>query len=864
MSEYKQKSQRAKPARRSLVSLSGSDRPAIAFFATALILGGAGVAYPLLSWVVLMLSVLGIGIALARNGWDDLADIAKAGLFLAGAFWLLLLAQVIPLPKVWWSGLPGHEIAAAIVEATGVKAWYAWSLTPGDTLETILSALPPLAALLLLATGTPTRRIAVLRVIILIAVAEALLGVSQFTSGPDAAPLLYGTTHRGVAVGLFVNRNHTAVFMLISMLLAVLPGVVSLASREDGPAVQAMRAVLVGGLAVAVLATLSRSGVFLLPVALFGAWQLASARRTRVVGLILAGLAGLLAMSLLSMTPPVRALAQRYAYAADDARFDYWHNTWLAVRDAAPFGVGFGSFREVYQTFEPLNQISPSAVNRAHNDFLEVLLAAGAPGAVLLAGLIGLVGSCVVWSRRNAGSRFERRAPLAVALALFLIGAASLVDYPLRGTAIAALVGGLLGLLSKPPQRGRKKVAPGTPGLAQIAGVACLLVLGVWASAVCWAQHFVLVGQPQLAARIQPLNAAAWAGIADEQQIAGDPEASSRAAMRALALTPLDAGALRAEGAARLQLGDEEGGAALLSLGARLGWRDVYTQLWLVQQALAAAVPEVAVQRADALLREHALFDQIVVLLPPLIAEEAGRRALAEQLSFNPGWRAAFFNVAARSDQYRSDDLVRLLGELRNGPAPVRPEETALIRAVFGASGRFQEARRIWLASGGQGELADPGFESQEDFTAASGPYVWRANGLSGVSIQSAKGAEPLTGQALAISSSGAASGPAVAQTVVLAPGRYRVGMSVLGRDPQIARGMGVSLTCTGAKDGSAAAFKASPDVWSTKTTGVSVVKATVVIPADCAAQQFQISVSPQDSGPFSVWVDDAVIEPLR
>ncbi|MFC0205064.1 O-antigen ligase family protein [Novosphingobium soli] len=878
MADFRQKTGRGKSAKGTgsqiLARWTRGDRPALIFVGASLLLGGAGTAYPLLSWILFLLALSAIALVLSRHPWSRLPGVARSGLWLAGSFWLLVLAQAVPLPQGLWANLPGHAVAASVVQAAGLAPWRAWSLAPGRTLESLLDVLPSLAALLLLAVASSRRRISVLRLIVAVGAFNALLGVTQFGAGADTAPIFYGTTHRGVAVGLFVNRNHTAVFLMIAMLLAVLPGVVRLAGRDDGAAVQAARACLVGLMAVGVLATLSRSGVFMLPIALVGAFLLARTRQLRVRDLVLTGVGAAAVMTVLAQTPLAGVLRQRYVSAADDARLDYWANTWLAAREALPLGTGFGTFREVYQTVEPVNQVSPLVVNRAHNDFLEWLLVGGLPAAVLLVATIALAAYWIARARRDATDRLERRTPLAVALAGVLIAGSSLVDYPLHGMAMSMLAGALLGLLGR---QSHSKVAPAgnaaptvPPRWVRMGRIVLVALLALWASAVCWSEHWLRADRPDLAVRFQPLHARAWSAWSSALQTAGDPAAASQAARRALSLSPLDARALRVEGVSRLQTGDAQGAATLLSVGAQLGWRDGVTQLWLAEQGLAAGATGFAVQRLDALLRQRVAFDTVIAVLPPLIAQPEGRHALAEQLGYDPGWRATFFNTAARSRHYALGDLLALLGELRRGPKPPQPHETALVRAYLGKDGRFAEAREVWRASGGRGAIADPGFEEQENFTVATGPYVWQATGMSGVSVRPERASPPLSGRAAAISSSGVASGAVLVQTLALDPGMYRIGFSVLAREPRVARGIGLRLVCLDRAGAAVAALGAEgpqgalPLAWQAGADDLLSASARVAVPPDCAGQRLEITISAQDSGPYSLWIDDATVAALN
>lgn len=830
------------------------------FIGAAMLFGGAGLAYPLLSWLVIASAVLVIWVMLGKQPWAFQPSLVKAAVALAGAFAVLFTLQSVPVPLPLWQAMPGHDIAVTIAQASGLDAWRSWSLAPDRTLTTILSLLPPLAAVLAIAGSSQRTRILLVRLVVAAGLFNAVLGIVQYASGTDAA-LLYVTRHRGVAVGLFVNRNHTALFLLVTMLLTVLPGVIQVSGRMGGPAVQSIRAGITALLALAVLATMSRAGFFLLPASLIVAWMLGRQVTPKVRTIVLAVGGAAVAVGLLSLTPPARELAGRYVAASEDKRFDYWTNSSLAMHDALPWGTGAGTFRLVYPTVEPLREVAPDVVNHAHNDYLELLLEAGIPGIALLLAGFALVIAAVARARRNSQSRFDRRVALAAGAGFVLIAASSLVDYPVRMDAIAVLGGMLLGLLLPEPAESASSISA-TP-FVRVAATLVLVAGLAGATAIRWSEHFALAGRPELAVRLQPWSSHAWSQLADKLQIAGQPQKAGIAAAKALALSPTDAGALRALAATKLQTGDIDQGAELMSLGARLGWRDLYTQLWLVEQALAAGVYDVGVQRADAVLRQNKFFEQMLGLLPPLLKEKAGRRALADQLANAPGWRPAFFNTVARSPDYRLEELLELFADLRARRSGVTPAETELIRSALAQQGRFADVRRVWQGSGGQGNIGDPHFDRKDPIPGFAAPYRWKALSLLGVSMQPGTPSPQLAGRALALSSDGVAEGPALAQTIAVLPGTYRISLSVLARDQALPGKLAIGVVCrvgdaagTRAPVGAMMSWKPHAGQW---TSG----QGRLTVPADCPGQDLYIGIPRSDTGPFSLWIDEVSLERL-
>jgi O-antigen ligase len=126
-----------------------------------------------------------------------------------------------------------------------------------------------------------------------------------------------------------------------------------------------------------------------------------------------------------------------------------------------PFGSGLGSFENVYHLYEVPEQVTSVYVVHAHNDYAEMALEVGLPGIILM--LLFLVWwSLAVWRawRTNEAGPFARAA--AIASAAILIH--SIVDFPLRTTAIAASFAMCLALLSSsraaPPKQDEGELRP--------------------------------------------------------------------------------------------------------------------------------------------------------------------------------------------------------------------------------------------------------------------------------------------------------------------------------------------------------------------------------------------------------------------
>jgi len=118
------------------------------------------------------------------------------------------------------------------------------------------------------------------------------------------------------------------------------------------------------------------------------------------------------------------------------SRSQIWSTTGQAIADSMPVGTGLGSFEQVYRHYEDPWQVRSEYVNHAHNDYLELILELGAPGAILI--LLFLVWWAIaavrIWTSQLS-TPFSRAATIVTGTIL----AHSIVDFPLRTAAISAI-----------------------------------------------------------------------------------------------------------------------------------------------------------------------------------------------------------------------------------------------------------------------------------------------------------------------------------------------------------------------------------------------------------------------------------------
>lgn len=392
-------------------------------------------------------------------------------LLLALAGWAAL--QLVPLPPSIWHSLPGRDVIVALDSAVGLTdQWRPLTLTPMRTLNMLASLIVPLAVLMLFAAQRDISGSFVHYALIIAAVLNAALGSLQIAGGVDSVFYTYAITNSGSPVGFFANRNHSAVFGALAMLsIAYL-----LFAKEAGRR-GSLRSIALGAAYVFIfgvaLASQSRAGLLMCIAALFltlsfALWQGALTSRTRsekrshssaehqagttdkrnkAISLVVAGLSMVAVLGLLVFADRIPAL-ERFGSdgLAKDLRWSITPTLTHMVGTYFPWGSGFGSFEQAYYIHEKADLLSPSYINQAHNDWLQLVIEGGVIAMILLAAIL-------VWLIRALfkiaqGTSDDRLSAAYWVGTLIIISFASLFDYPLRTPIFAMFAAWLIGDLA--------------------------------------------------------------------------------------------------------------------------------------------------------------------------------------------------------------------------------------------------------------------------------------------------------------------------------------------------------------------------------------------------------------------------------
>lgn len=403
-------------------------------------------------WTNALLQLTGIAII----AWAAVGEAPEApprplrqlfGIGLAGL--AIVTLQLVPLPASLWPQLGGRANLAADYAVLGraVPA-LPLSIAPYSSLATLLTVIPAIALFCAVARLRAYRASWLALALLAGTFAGILLGALQVVdAGAEASWYLYRQASFGLAAGFFANANHMATLLVVS-----LPFLAALLVSARGGTVQrfSAAAALVGGATLVILVGLalnrSLAGYGLAVPVLAGSLAIlvpasSAARRWAMIG----GAALIVAAAAALMLSPVgdRNLGTAGSVGS---RTEILRTTTEAIGDFLPFGSGLGTFRPVYQLYEDHDRVTNVTMPHAHNDYAELVLEMGVPGAMLIAVFLlwWAVTAAGAW-RTGDASPYARAA--SVASAAILVH--SLVDFPLRTAAIGACFAMCLALLAE-------------------------------------------------------------------------------------------------------------------------------------------------------------------------------------------------------------------------------------------------------------------------------------------------------------------------------------------------------------------------------------------------------------------------------
>lgn len=421
----------------------------------AFVMGGGGVRYGLSNLAVQLvaLAMLGFHRSAFLEFWRS-APIALK--LLVAASILLPTLQLIPIPASIWSALPGREMVSQSRELIGATGWAPLSVDPARTLVALSGLIVPLTIISLGWSAPKRHLLSIGWLLVLLGLVTFVIGIPQVLSGGEALRFYEERSPASLLTGLFANRNSTGLFLVSALAMAAL---LPLPLARPHPAALPVRLGICALLVMGVVLTQSRTALVLCAIpALLGALRALSFwRHTRagngqtkpnrfaltVVGILALGAIGL--GGLLSASPGRLGDTLERFDNIGEARSYIWDDATYSAQRYWPFGSGMGTFDEVFQADESLENLTERRAGRAHNDYIELAIESGFAGLALAAMWLVLM-AWLSWKARASQFRWAAWASSAILLAIAL---QSVTDYPLRNQTMLAVGAFAILLLAK-------------------------------------------------------------------------------------------------------------------------------------------------------------------------------------------------------------------------------------------------------------------------------------------------------------------------------------------------------------------------------------------------------------------------------
>ena len=417
-----------------------------AILTVAFMCGGGGSQYGLAN-LTIQLVALG-ALAFQRDAfagfWRNAPWVLRG---LLAASLLLPLVQIVPLPPAVWSGLPGRDLVARSLELAQSSGWTPFSVDPLRTFLAFTGLLVP-AIVLTVGWSLHLSRLAQIAwLVIAMGLVTLAIGSLQVTSNGTVATIFQEGGPTSLLLGTFANRNSTGLLLIFALALAI-----ALPAPRPHPLVVPVRIGVCVLLIVAIVLTRSRTAFVLMAIPLVlglirAFWHSRAASQTatprsalRRPASIVAGsaLVGLAAIATLFAAAPGRLgdTLERFQNI-EEARLYIWEDAAYSIERHWPLGSGMGTFEDVFQVDESLENLTQRRAGRAHNDYIEIAIEAGLPGLLLVAFWAVFIGFCS-WRARLSHYRWLGWSGSAFMLAVAL---QSITDYPLRNQTLLALAG---------------------------------------------------------------------------------------------------------------------------------------------------------------------------------------------------------------------------------------------------------------------------------------------------------------------------------------------------------------------------------------------------------------------------------------
>ncbi len=339
---------------------------------------------------------------------------------------VLIVFQIIPLPRFIIALLSPntHSFQALFSPDFSSARFMSLSLIPSHTFREGLELFTYfLLGFLIIKTVNTRKQIKrIVYVLVIMGFFEAFYGMYEMYNKTPRLLFLKKVHYVDVVTGTFVNRNHLSGYleMIIPLALGLIIARISLFSlaglkwrdkilrlSEKGLSVNLLLSASIVVMAVAIIFSESRSGVFLLIFTFILFFELTVLYFGRVrerqkwiknflkVSFII--------ITIVALNVGIGSVIERFALddLLHEGRPIVWGKVVQIIGDYPLFGTGLGTFASVYPAYDDSGR--SVRYSHAHNDYLEFLSELGVVGLLLLFGGLAyiIVSSFLIWRVRR-------------------------------------------------------------------------------------------------------------------------------------------------------------------------------------------------------------------------------------------------------------------------------------------------------------------------------------------------------------------------------------------------------------------------------------------------------------------------------
>ena len=261
------------------------------------------------------------------------------------------------------------------------------------------------------------------------------------------------------------------------------------------------------------------------------------------------------------------------------------------------------------------------------------------------------------------------------------------------------------------------------------------------------------------------------------------PRDAERMARLLIERAPIDSTGPAMLGAARMAMGQQPKALEAFTVSAKMGWRELSTQLFWIGQALQLGDVPNAAMRFDVILRQHADLLTYSPLIEPWETTPDLRAALFEKMLRHPLWLGAYAREGWRTKGQVLQARGQILVDLGRAGVTLGCSDVKSMTAALANSGNAALGRDVWTLHcplAGKQLVGDPGFATLSDAANADSPYAWTWRGNGDVTYELRKGDRNNAG-GLLIHNAAPVAMPILQQLLVLKPGTYRATYRLTG-----------------------------------------------------------------------------------